>query len=244
MAVRLVADLLSGEHHGHVDVAGQVRQPFGVTGIGEACEMERVLVGRGGDDGIHLAAEGELDGGFDRVAGDATRPQDAITVLIPLAAAEAPRSYSDFTLTGNRRDLLFRANNRDLGIDCSASARAAISGPMPRGSPSVMASLGPDLDVGRLSQPVEVAADGEAAGPAARGCLSRTSSYLTSPSGRRPVTWSTTNCSRLPAGRVKTGHHCSGIGSGDDLGVVFRQLRDRHVLRFAFSRRIVINPLK
>src|SRR5438105_15485691 len=60
----------------------------------------------------------------------------------------------------------------------SASARAAISGPIPRGSPSVTAtrglppflsglsvfsvlSLRPNLDIRRLTQPIDVPADGQ-----------------------------------------------------------------------------------
>ena len=117
VAVGFGASNLSGQHHGHIDIAGQVSQPFRMPGVGESCEMERVLMGWSRDDGIDFASEGELNGGFNSVTGNAPGPEDAGAVLIPLATPEAPHSYSDLTTTGDRCNLIFGPNNRDLGID-------------------------------------------------------------------------------------------------------------------------------
>ena len=46
---------LRGEHHRDIDVAREVGQPLGVSRIGKAGEMERVLVGGRGDDRVHFA---------------------------------------------------------------------------------------------------------------------------------------------------------------------------------------------
>jgi hypothetical protein len=82
VAVRIVRHALRGEHHGDIDIAGEVRQPLGMTRVGKACEVKGVLVSWGGDDGVYFSAEREPDCGLHGVAGDAARADDAVTILI------------------------------------------------------------------------------------------------------------------------------------------------------------------
>jgi hypothetical protein len=56
---------LSREHHRYVDVAGQMGQPFGMSGVGKSGEVKRVLVSGRGDDGVDLALEGQSDRSLD-----------------------------------------------------------------------------------------------------------------------------------------------------------------------------------
>ena len=108
---------LRGQHHGHVHVAGEMRQPFGMTWIGESCEVKRVFVGRRGDDGVDLAAERQLDRGLDRVPGDAARADHAASVQIFLAASEPPGSHGELPLCRDADDLVFSTDQSDLGIE-------------------------------------------------------------------------------------------------------------------------------
>ena len=115
------AELVGREHHGHVHVAGQVRQPFGVTGIGKAGEMERVLVGRSGDDRIHLAGERQARGRFDAVAGDASGPKRP-RMVGPVTAAGIPGAYRHPPRRGlepgrHFGNLVLRADQGDLGVE-------------------------------------------------------------------------------------------------------------------------------
>src|SRR4051812_28914238 len=149
------------------------------------------------------------------------------------------------------------------------SARAVISGPIPRGSPSASASrgrfvfpvlpvlpvpslrsgqalsvLGANVDVRRLTQPVEIMPDGEllaqlipdvvlhvlvpdlTLGPAVSH-LEHNELLLTA----RPL-------------HAENRQHCTRVRIRDDLAISFRQLRDRHRLRVAFGRAVMIEPLQ
>ena len=89
------AELGRGEHHRHVHVAGQLRQPLGVSGIGKARQVQGVLVRRRGDDRVHLAVQRQLDRGLHGVTGEPPRPDHSGPILGPLAAAQPPGSHAD-----------------------------------------------------------------------------------------------------------------------------------------------------
>jgi len=116
-ALGIVGRLLRSEHHGDIDVAGEVGQPLGVTGIREACEMESVLVGGRRDDGVDLAAEGELYRGLNGVAGDAAGANQPFAVRFRVTTAQPPCTDGDAPLSRYFCDLVFRADNRDLGFE-------------------------------------------------------------------------------------------------------------------------------
>ena len=92
---------VGGEHHRDIHAAGELRQPFGVSGIGKAGQMEGVLLGGRGDDRVHFAAERQLDRRLDRVAGEPPRPDGAGPVVRLLAAALAPGADADPARGGN-----------------------------------------------------------------------------------------------------------------------------------------------
>jgi hypothetical protein len=62
MAAGLPGRGLGGQHHGYVNIAREVGQPLGMTWIGKACEMKRVLVGWGSDNGVDFAVKRQLYG--------------------------------------------------------------------------------------------------------------------------------------------------------------------------------------
>jgi hypothetical protein len=51
-----------------------------VTRVRKAGEMKGMLMGGSGNDGVHVTAEGELDGGFNRMAGNSAGPDGPIAV--------------------------------------------------------------------------------------------------------------------------------------------------------------------
>lgn len=69
------------------------------------------------NDGIDLAAEGELHGGFYGVPCDAPRTKNTVTVLIRIATAESPCSDSNPAVRRNFGDLIFGSNNCDIGVE-------------------------------------------------------------------------------------------------------------------------------
>jgi hypothetical protein len=79
--------------------------------------MESVLVGRGCDDGVHFAVQCQLGHRLDRVARDATRADNSIAIPVGVAAAHAPRAHRDPPMGRHRRDLVFRTNDRELGLE-------------------------------------------------------------------------------------------------------------------------------
>ena len=95
---RIVRRRLGRQHHGDIHVAGEVGQPFGVTGIGKAREVERMLVGGSGDDGVDFAAERELGGRLDRVSGDAAGPDGPVAVRDWGRRCPVPRSHRDLAV--------------------------------------------------------------------------------------------------------------------------------------------------
>jgi hypothetical protein len=117
MAVRIAGDGLGGEHHGHIDIAGEVRQPLGVARVGKPCEVKGVLVSGGRDDGVDFSAERESDGGFDGVAGDAACADDAVTILAGVSTAQAPHTYRYSTLGWYIGDLVFGTHDRNVGVE-------------------------------------------------------------------------------------------------------------------------------
>ena len=95
------AELVGGQHHRHVHVAGEMGKPFCVSWIRKAREMERVLVGGTCHDGIDFAVECELDRVLDGVAGDAARADDTMPIVSPFAAAELPTAGGQTPHIGN-----------------------------------------------------------------------------------------------------------------------------------------------
>jgi hypothetical protein len=91
---------LGGQHHGDIHATGQVSQPFGVTGIGKAGKMKGVLVGGGGDNGVYLPAEGQLNGSFDRVSGNAAGPDGSIAIGTGVSGTQTPGAYGDPVSSG------------------------------------------------------------------------------------------------------------------------------------------------
>jgi hypothetical protein len=116
MALGIVGHPFRGEHHGHIDIAGEVCQPLGMARVGETCEVKGVLVSGGCDDSVDFSAEREFDGGFNRVAGYAARADDAVTVLAGVSTAETPHTYRYSTLGWYIGDLVFSTHDRDVGI--------------------------------------------------------------------------------------------------------------------------------
>jgi hypothetical protein len=114
--MRIVWDALRGEHHGYVYIAGEVCQPFSMTGVGKTGEVEGVLVSGRCNDGIDFTVQRESDGGLDGVAGDAARPDDAVTILVRISAAEAPHANRDSALCRYVGDLVFGAHKGDVGF--------------------------------------------------------------------------------------------------------------------------------
>jgi hypothetical protein len=110
---------LRGQHHRHIDVAGQVSQPFGVARIGEAGEMQSVLVRGRGHDRIHLAIEGELHRGFDRVSGNAAGADGSIAIGWDVSGAQPPGAHGDSACGGQRTDLVLGSNNGDFRVEGS-----------------------------------------------------------------------------------------------------------------------------
>src|SRR5918992_3979711 len=83
------------EHHGHVHVAGEMAQPFGMAGIRKSCEMESVLLSRRGDDGVHPAIEGQFDGGFYCVSGNPSGAKGSTAIRRGVAGAKPPTADGD-----------------------------------------------------------------------------------------------------------------------------------------------------
>jgi hypothetical protein len=108
---------LGGKHHGHVRLAGQLRQPFGVTRVGESCEMKGVLVGGSGDDRVDFAAEGQPGGGLHGVAGYAACADDPVSVAIGFATTKPPAADRNAALRRHGADLILRPNDGDLRIE-------------------------------------------------------------------------------------------------------------------------------
>jgi hypothetical protein len=117
MARRIAWCRIRGKHHGDVDISREMGQPFSVTRIGKAGEVEGMLVGGCGNDGVHFALKRQFDGGLDRVSGNAAGADHAIAVGVAVAQTKSPGSYRDTMLSGNRLDLVFGTDNGDLCID-------------------------------------------------------------------------------------------------------------------------------
>jgi hypothetical protein len=120
---------LGSEHHRDVDIAGKVSQPFGMAWVGKTCEVKCVLVGRGCNDTVDLAAEGEPYRRLDRVARDPAGADDAITILVRIATAEPPASNRDSTLRRYPRDLVLRAHDGNLGPERFSQSASRNLGP-------------------------------------------------------------------------------------------------------------------
>ena len=77
-----LARRLGGQHHGHVDITGQMSQPLGVSGIGESGEMQRVLVRGSSHHRVYLALERQAHRLLHRMAGNAPGADGAASVAV------------------------------------------------------------------------------------------------------------------------------------------------------------------
>jgi hypothetical protein len=117
MTLGIVGNALRGEHHGHVDIACEVCEPLGVTGVGKTREVKSVLVSGGCDDRVYFSAERESDRGLDGVAGDAAGPDDAVTILVGVSTAQTPHTNRYSTLGGYAGNLVLGTDDGDVGIE-------------------------------------------------------------------------------------------------------------------------------
>lgn len=115
---------LRGEHHRHVDVTGQVSQPFGVARIGKPGEMQCVFVGGRGDNSVHLAIKRELNGRLYRVAGNAAGAYGSIAIGWDVSGTQTPGAYGDSAGGGQRTDLILGSNQNDLRLEGSGQCPA------------------------------------------------------------------------------------------------------------------------
>jgi len=109
-----VAGAFGRQHHCYVYVAGEMGQPLGVAGIGEACQVKGVLMGGSSDNGVHLTAERHSSGRLDGVSGNPAGPPGASVIRIGLAGAESPNSHTDVAGGGKCGDLIFRADQDNI----------------------------------------------------------------------------------------------------------------------------------
>jgi len=109
-----VAGAFGSQHHCYVDVAGEMGQPLGVAGIGEACQVQGVLMGGSSDNGVHLTAERHSSGGLDRVSGNPARPPGASVIRTQPAGAESPGAHTNVAGGGKCGDLILRADQDNI----------------------------------------------------------------------------------------------------------------------------------
>jgi hypothetical protein len=105
------------QHHGHIDVAGEMSQPLGMAGIRKACQVKGVFMGGGGNDGVHFAGQGHSSGGLDCSSRDPSGPHGAAAVGIRITGAEPPGADADVTRGGERGDLIFGPHHHDVSGD-------------------------------------------------------------------------------------------------------------------------------
>jgi hypothetical protein len=82
--------------------------------------VKGVLMSWGGDDGVYFSGEGEPDRGLDGVAGDASGTDHAVTISVGVSAAETPHSNCKSAMNRYLGDLIFGADQRNVGVDRSA----------------------------------------------------------------------------------------------------------------------------
>jgi hypothetical protein len=83
-----------------------------VSRVGKAGEVERVLVGGSGDDGVGLTFQREPGRVLNSVAGDTSGLDGPVTIGLSFSAAEFPASYRDSPPSRYRGDLVLRPNQR------------------------------------------------------------------------------------------------------------------------------------
>src|SRR5918994_7071334 len=106
MTLGVVGNALRGEHHGHVDIAREMCEPLGVTGVWKTCEVKGVLVSGSCDDGVYFSAECESDRRLDGVAGDTAGADDAVTILVGISTAQTPHNNRYSMLGGYAGNLV------------------------------------------------------------------------------------------------------------------------------------------
>ena len=104
-----------GQHHGDVDAAGQLGEPFRVARIWKTGKMERVLVGGSGDDGVYFSGESQFDGVFHSVAGNPARAYGTARLFIRFGCA--PRAGRETVHRRDRFDLVFGSDDDYVGVE-------------------------------------------------------------------------------------------------------------------------------
>ena len=108
------AQAVARQHHRDVAAAGEVRQPFGVSGKRKTGEMQGMLLHRCGDDGVDFAAQGEPGGLLDGASGD--QPGfDRGRAHQPVRGS--PAAGADAVIDAQVGDLFLRPDRGDLGIN-------------------------------------------------------------------------------------------------------------------------------
>jgi hypothetical protein len=79
--------------------------------------MQRMLVSGGGDDGVNLAVQRQLDCLFNGMPSDAAGANGPGPVAALLSSAEAPTADSNPMIRGESIDLIASANQSDLGLN-------------------------------------------------------------------------------------------------------------------------------
>ena len=116
-------------------VAGQVRQPFGVTGPGEPGQAGGVLLDRGGHDGVDRPVEGEGGRRLDRPAGEGAGPEGASPRVRagPGSDAAVPGPHPDPGAGGEPGDQVVGTTTVMAASTPDARAAAVISVRFPGG---------------------------------------------------------------------------------------------------------------
>src|SRR3954462_2674650 len=180
----------------------------------------------------------------------------------PLSPLPRPQVPTDCFSVAGRASIWSGAPTRMMSASMGwRSAAAVISGPIPRGSPSVMAIRGPfprfsvfsvfsvlslpsDLDVGRVSQPVEVVANGELL---AQLLPNAVADVLVLDLACGTAIGHLEHHELLPiagAGDAKDREDRALAGVADRLAVVLRQLVDGDIVGDTLGRGVVIEPLE
>ena len=92
-------------------------QPLGVSRIGESCEMQGMLVSRGGDDRVDFAVQRQLDRLFNGVAGDAAGANYPVPVGTALTRAEVPVAYCNPVSAREGINLIAGTDQSNLRLD-------------------------------------------------------------------------------------------------------------------------------
>jgi hypothetical protein len=104
------------QHHRDIHIASEMCQPLGVPGIGEAGEVESVLVSRRGDDCVSLPLERELCRSLDGVPRQATGPYRPASIATLLAGPQTPGANREPPSDGDVGKLVFSPDQGEIRV--------------------------------------------------------------------------------------------------------------------------------